>query len=412
MSQSEDIDKATVAIVGGGPAGLRAAEVAAESGGARVALLEAKRFVGRKFLVAGKSGLNLTNAESLPLFLDRFSDPKDRWVDLLDDFDNVAIRKWAEGLGFETFESAGGKVFPRPMKSAPLLRKWLARLQDDEERQVELRFNARLQSIEVEPSDTGPVLILDSGEKIAANAVVLAFGGASWASTGSDGSWTEILAPHGIELTPFEPANCGWEVDWPREFLELAEGQPLKNVVVSTPDNQHSRAGELSITRYGLEGGPIYHLGPVLRSMMPTPEIQIDFKPILSLEAVEEKLRSVKKNYVREAKRRLNLGDAAAALLKTHPGLGPWKDPRTLAEAIKRCPIQLSGPRPIDEAISTAGGVKWQELTTDLMLKKLPGVFIAGEMIDWEAPTGGYLLQGCFATGQRAGRGAVNYAMG
>ncbi|MDF1811650.1 MAG: TIGR03862 family flavoprotein [Verrucomicrobiales bacterium] len=396
---AQDGKQKKIVVAGGGPAGLRAAEVAAESG-ADVVVLEAKRYVGRKFLVAGKSGLNLTNAESPTTFAEKYtgSAPANRWQAILGEFCNDDLRAWAGDLGFETFESSGGKVFPRPMKTAPLLRAWMKRL---DSLGVKFRFKANVHSLE--PGQ----LTLDSGEHIAFDAAVLAFGGASWPSTGSDGTWLDLLAPHGVAIAPFQPANCGWQVNWPAELIEVADGLPLKNVVARCGTS--SVAGELMVTRYGLEGGPVYHLGPVLRGME-QPEIFLDLKPEISLEEVKKRLCPVKKNFVREARRRLRISNAGAALLKYLPNLGPWKDPEHLATVIKNCPVALTGPRPIAEAISSAGGIVWGELDRQLMLKKIPGVFVAGEMIDWEAPTGGYLLQGCFATGTIAGKGASAFA--
>lgn len=389
--------KKMIVVAGGGPAGLRAAEVAAESGAA-VVLLEGKRYVGRKLLVAGKSGLNLTNDEALESFVAKYSGPADRWRKLIGEFSNNDLRKWAAGLGFETFVSSGGKVFPQPMKAAPLLRAWIKRLRDLE---VDLRFNSRVVCIDER------LVHLQNGDSIPFDALILAFGGASWPSTGSDGSWADLFAPHQVALTPFEAANCGWEVDWPESMIPDIEGKPLKNIVGSTPG--HSCPGEITLTKYGIEGGPIYHLGPDLRKME-DPVITLDLKPTLSLDEVESRMSAVKKNYVREAKRRLKLCDAATALLKNLPQLGPWSDGGSIAGAIKALPIPLKGPRPIAEAISTAGGVAWSELDDSLMVSRLPGVFVAGEMIDWEAPTGGYLLQGCFATGERAAKGAIKFA--
>jgi len=368
--------------------------------------LEARRYVGRKFLVAGKSGLNLTNAESIETFQDRYSGPKERWSQLLGDFDNTALRAWAGELGFETFVSAGGKVFPKPMKAGPLLRAWMQRLAG---LGVSFRFNSRIISIEQGN------LTLEGGEKLFFDAAVLAFGGGSWPATGSDGFWRDMFNHQlSIGIAPFVPANCGWMVDWPESLLAEAEGLPLKNIVARCEDSSQKPirvAGELLITRHGLEGGPIYHLGPVLRAVA-KPVLVLDLKPDLSPDEVKDRLSTVRKNFVREAQRRLHLSDAAVALLRHLPNLGPWRDNQVLAGAIKHCQIPLQGPRPLEEAISTAGGVLWEELDENLMLKKLPGVFLAGEMIDWEAPTGGFLLQGCFATGKRAALGALAFVSG
>lgn len=395
-----------IAVVGGGPAGLRAAEVAATAG-ARVTVYEAMRSVGRKFLVAGKSGLNLTNDEDWEAFLMRYSGtefPVLLWKEILSDFDNRAIRQWASGLGIETFVASSGKVFPVPVsgtiKAAPLLRRWVERL-----RALGVSFQTGHRWAEIDAA--GNLTFRHGTDRVNPqhDATILALGGASWPQTGSTGTWVEILNSKGIEVTPLSSANCGWEVDWPNELLAEAEGLPLKNLELFAGGT--SRRGELVITRYGLEGGPVYHLGPALRALA-VPELVVDFKPDLTVEELTERLGPVKRNFVREAGRRWKLDPAVGALLKYLPDRGPWKSAEQLAREVKRCRIPLTGPRPIAEAISSAGGVSWSELDEGLMLKKIPGVFVAGEMIDWDAPTGGYLMQGCFATGSRAGKSAID----
>ncbi|MEM7011164.1 MAG: TIGR03862 family flavoprotein [Verrucomicrobiota bacterium] len=399
--------KPNIAVVGGGPAGLRAAEVAAESG-AEVTVYDVKRSVGRKFLVAGRSGLNLTNGEDFDAFLSRYQEtdfPEDLWRTILSNFDNQALRDWAAGLGIETFVANSGKVFPVPVngkiKAAPLLRRWIERL-----RKLGIRFQIGHRWIGLDEDQRIRFQIGDTVVSPRHDAVILALGGASWPQTGSDGRWTSILENAGVEIAPLTAANCGWEVDWPPLLLEAAEGLPLKNLELTT--GNISRRGELVITRYGLEGGPIYHLGPILRSMT-SPEVMIDLKPDLSVEDLTERLGGVKRNFVREARRRLKLDPAAAELLKHLPDRGPWKSADQLANEIKGCRIHLTKPRPVAEAISSAGGIRWSEFDDHLMLKKLPGIFVAGEMIDWEAPTGGYLMQGCFATGTHAGEAALKW---
>jgi uncharacterized flavoprotein (TIGR03862 family) len=238
---------------------------------------------------------------------------------------------------------------------------------------------------------------------LTADAIVLALGGASWPETGSEGTWTGILAGHGIEIAPWLPANCGWEVDWPAGLLARAEGAPLKNLTVRAGDE--SVSGELLITRHGLEGGAIYRLGRTLRAL-PQPRLEIDFKPQLTIEKMRERVLDLPDS--RDWFRAWKLSSAAIALLETFFA-GDCHDREHLISRIKNFPLALRGPRPIAEAISSAGGVRWSELDRALMLRKLPGIFVAGEMIDWEAPTGGYLLQGCFATGTRAGRTAAAY---
>ncbi|MBK1853581.1 TIGR03862 family flavoprotein [Verrucomicrobiaceae bacterium 5K15] len=396
-----------IAIIGGGPAGLRAAEVAAELG-ARVTVYDAMPSVGRKFLIAGKSGLNLTNGEAWSDFLEKYSGrslPESSWRKILTDFDHLALRQWALDLGIETFVASSGKVFPCPVdgtiRAAPLLRRWIEKL-----RARGVVFKTRHRWIGFTPAGHLHFHHQGSEIEVTADATILALGGASWPRTGSDGRWQQLLAAQGIHSEKFTSANCGWEVDWPAEILEVAEGLPMKNLELSA--GTMTRRGELVLTRYGLEGGPIYRLGPALRAQT-SPELHIDFKPNTSREELVAKMGSVRRNFVREARRRWKLDAATCALLKHLPDRGPWKSAEQLAGEVKHCRIPLTGPRPIEEAISSAGGIRWNELDENLMLQKMPGVFAAGEMIDWDAPTGGYLLQACFATGDHAARAALRF---
>lgn len=385
-----------IAIIGGGPAGLRAAEIAAEAG-AEVTLFDAKPSVGRKFLVAGKGGMNLTHSEPMEAFARRYSastESEERWSEILADFTPMDLREWARGLGAETFEAGSGRVYLKTLKAATLLRAWVARL-----RALGVRFEMRHRLVSVTPSSTIR-MEFSNGASAEADAMILAVGGASWPQTGSDGQWTHALENLGISIQPLMAANCGWEHDWSADFLSLAEGKPLKNVNTQAGDNQIR--GELLITRYGMEGGPLYALGKTLREM-PEPAIAIDLKPAHSHEQLVSKMESVRRNFSAEARQRWKLSDAAYALLARND----WTDVHSLAREVKNCVISLKGPRPIAEAISSAGGVCWSEIDSSLMLKKLPGLFVAGEMIDWEAPTGGYLLQGCFATGSLAAKSAL-----
>ena len=385
-----------IAIIGGGPAGLRAAEVAAEAG-AEVTLFDAKPSVGRKFLVAGKGGMNLTHSEPLEAFASRYSASTasgELWSSILAGFTPADLRDWATRLGAETFEAGSGRVYLKNLKAATLLRAWVARL-----RALGVRFEMRHRFASVTPGST--ILIsFSNGASAEADAVILALGGASWPQTGSDGQWTGALENLGTSIQPLVAANCGWEHDWNPDFLRLAEGKPLKNVTVRAGEKQFR--GELMITRYGIEGGPVYALGKTLREM-PTPSIAIDLKPAHSHEQLVSKMESVRRNFSTEARQRWKLSDAAYALLARKE----WTDVQSLAREAKNCVIPLKGPRPIAESISSAGGICWSEIESSLMLKKLPGLFVAGEMIDWEAPTGGYLLQGCFATGSLAARSAL-----
>jgi uncharacterized flavoprotein (TIGR03862 family) len=383
-----------VAVIGGGPAGLRAAEIAAMRG-MSVTIFDAMPSLGRKLLVAGKGGLNLTHGESMEKFVTRY-DGGDRvfWGNLLNEFNPSALREWAGGLGIETFQASSGRVYPKEMKAAPLLRRWITRL-----RELGVQIETRHRLVGIKPGRPHE-LSFSNGVTVHAPAVVFAMGGGSWSRTGSDGSWVECFATREIECRPLAPANCGWEHAWSAETLALAEGKPLKNIVVSADGQQ--AVGELLVARYGLEGGAIYQLGAVLRTMK-HPEIAIDFKPTFTREQLAAKMESVKRDFLNQARIRWKLSDAAHAILARKE----WHDVASLADEVKHCVIPLSGPRPLDEAISSAGGVAWSELDQDLMIRRFPGCFVAGEMIDWEAPTGGYLMQGCFATGTRAGNSAA-----
>ena len=388
-----------IAIIGGGPAGLRAAEVAA-AGGGRVTVFEAKASVGRKFLVAGKGGLNLTKAEPRERFAARYGGGE-MWASLIAEFDGEALRAWAAELGVETFVASTGRVYPREMKAAPLLRRWVLRLRASgvafaaHHRWIGMRRGSRW-ALDFQTPD-GP-------RSHDADAVVLAMGGGSWPETGSDGAWVSALVALGVSVAPLRAANCGWEFPWPASVLAVAEGQPLKSIVARVGEAEV--AGELLVTKYGLEGGAIYALGPALRAM-DAPVIEIDFKPTLTVEQLVAKMGPIRRNFPAEARQRWKLGDVALAIVREISGSREWESAEALAKFVKHCPLRLAGTRPIAEAISSAGGVRWSELDEALMLRKLPGIFLAGEMIDWDAPTGGYLMQGCFATGTRAGRGAV-----
>jgi uncharacterized flavoprotein (TIGR03862 family) len=388
----------TVLVIGGGPAGLRAAEVALAMG-ASVTLCDAQRSAGRKFLVAGRGGLNLTHGEPVENFPARFGDEPERWRDLLSEFGPTELRAWATDLGFETYVGTSGRVFPRGQKAAGILRAWLRRLRADGVRfRTSSRFIGLARQVDGWRADFENS---DGKFSLSAAAVVLALGGASWPETGSDGTWPPVLAAHGIEIARWMPANCGWEVEWPAHLLERAEGLPLKNLTVRA--GLESISGELLITRHGLEGGAIYRLGRTLRGM-DQPQLEMDFKPQLSTENLRERVANLphKEAWFRAWK----LSSAAIALLET---IFPddCKDRERLLARVKIFTLPLRGPRPIAEAISSAGGVRWSEVDDSLMLRKLPGVYVAGEMIDWEAPTGGYLMQGCFATGTRSGRSAA-----
>ena len=384
---------------------MRAAEVAA-AGGASVTLFDAKPSVGRKFLVAGRGGLNLTHTESLEHFATRYTgagQPSEFWRTLLAEFDADALRKWAADLGVETFAATSGRVYPRELKAAPLLRRWVHQL-----REAGVQFSMRHRWSGLRPAAQWQVDFQTEGERrtVHTDALILALGGGSWPETGSDGGWISVLEKLGVKIDPLTAANCGWDISWPPGVCALAEGQPLKNITARAGESMAT--GELLVTSYGIEGGAIYQLGPALRGMR-EPEIVIDFKPAHTVGQLVKKLGNCPRNFLAEARSRWRLSDAAFAILSNLPGGEGFTSAESLATTVKGCTLKLTGPRPLAEAISSAGGVRWSELNSALMLRRLPGVFVAGEMIDWEAPTGGYLMQGCFATSTRAARGALEW---
>lgn len=382
---------------------MRAAEVAAGAG-ASVVIYDAKPSVGRKFLVAGKSGLNLTNSAGFEDFVRVYSGdglPQGMWRECLASFDSKALCEWAAGLGIETFPTSSGKVFPRSMKAAPLLRRWVERLRA---MGVVFAMNHRWQGLQ-----PGSPLQLKfqtrEGEfQREHEAVVLAMGGASWPQTGSDGGWVKTLESLGVAIRPLQAANCGWECEWTDATRAQVEGKPLHNIHIWAGEER--AVGEVMLTRYGIEGTLMYHLGRALRAME-NPAVHFDLKPTFTEHQLVAKMESARRNFLKEARQRWKLTEAACAMVEQFHG--PFDSAASLAKVVKDCRIPLSKPRPLAEAISTAGGVAWSELDENLMVRRLPGVYCAGEMIDWEAPTGGYLLQGCFATGTWAGLSSVRY---
>lgn len=394
-------EKYDVLVIGGGPAGLRAAEITSAAG-LRTALADRMPSFGRKFLVAGRGGLNLTHSEPVGNFPARYGDASGHWRKLLADFSPDDLRAWAKDLGIETFIGTSGRVFPMTKQAAPLLRRWVERLR---RQGVTFRLRHTLLQLKCNEATWTAGFTTPKGmESIAARAMILALGGGSWPQTGSDGGWVKLLQSADVAIAPLAAANCGWEVDWPADFLAQAEGLPLKNVVVRA--GEQSVPGELLIAKYGLEGGAIYQLGRALRAMS-KPAIEIDLKPSFTIEQLAAKIGNAKPSQIfDQAARAWRLGRVAVALLQSR---APFSSAEKLAARTKNYRVELRGPRPIEEAISTAGGVRWDELDDGLMLKKLPGLFCAGEMIDWDAPTGGYLLQGCFSTATRASRGAIQF---
>jgi uncharacterized flavoprotein (TIGR03862 family) len=387
---------------------LRAAEVLAGAGFS-VSVYEQKPSVGRKFLVAGRGGLNLTHAEPLDAFVARYEAELPRWRALLETFGPEDLRAWAAGLGIETYVGTSRRVFPVGQQAAALLRRWVARLRGQG---VQLHVNHRLEALRPVQGKHGWNLQLhdlraDAPLETGADALILALGGASWPETGSDGTWPSFLRRLGVPITEWEPANCGFDVSWTAELLAAAEGLPVKNITLRV--GERVIAGEALITRYGLEGGALYQFARQLRAMSPR-VLEIDLKPQVSAEQLCARFPPANPDWDTLASA-WKLSPGARALLQ-HQALAPLDDPPQLANLAKGLRLPLGSPRPIAEAISSAGGVEWSGLTDDLMVREQPGLFVAGEMIDWEAPTGGYLLQGCFATGTQAAEGVQRFLAG
>lgn len=398
-----------VGIIGGGPAGLMAAEVARKAG-VEVDLFEAKPSVGRKFLIAGRGGLNLTHADPRPTFEQRYSRGASQVAAWLDTFDSAQLRSWAAGLGIDTFVGTSGRVFPSDMKAAPLLRAWVARLKHDG---VRLHMRQRWTGFDAEGLAVieGP----DGPRPLRARAIVLALGGGSWPQLGSDGAWLPWLAARGVPTVALEASNCGFHRPWSAFVRERFAGAPLKPVVAHWRDasgRDRRLQGECVLTADGLEGSLIYALGPDLRLAFAregAAEIGLDLVPGLELNRVRDALAKPRdgRSLSEVLRRRLKLDGAKAALLREVLEPADLADPVRLSAAIKRLPLRLGAPRPIAEAISTAGGIALPALDAQLGVKALPGWFACGEMLDWDAPTGGYLLTACFASGVVAGRAAA-----
>ncbi len=397
-----------VAIIGGGPAGLMAAEVLSQAGLA-VDLYDAMPSVGRKFLLAGVGGMNITHAEDFDPFVGRYRERAAALRPLLEAFSPEQLRAWIHGLGIDTFVGSSGRVFPTDMKAAPLLRAWLHRL-----REAGVRIHTRHRWLGWEPDGSlrlnGP-----QGElRVAADAVLLALGGGSWARLGSDGAWVQELGARGVIAAPLRPANCGFDVAaWSPHLRERFAGAPLKTVSLALP-GAAPRRGEFVITATGIEGSLVYALSAEIRQAIEqhgSATVALDLLPDHSLERITRALSKPRgsDSQARHLKRQLRLEGVKAALLRELTDEATRQRPEALAGAIKALPITLLRPRPLDEAISTAGGVPFEALDEGLMLRQLPGVFCAGEMLDWEAPTGGYLLTACFASGRAAARGMLSW---
>ena len=404
-----------VAVIGGGPAGLLAAQRLAEAGH-RVRIYEAQATVGRKFLVAGHGGFNLSNAEEPRGFAARYGAEAARFGPLLGHFPPEALRAWAADLGIGTFVGTSGRVFPvAAHKPAEVLRAWLGRLRElgvtIQTRHRWLGF-AGATGLRLRDESPDPAAEARREFTIEPAATVLALGGASWAKTGSDGAWVPLLQAIGVPIVPFAPANCGAEVPWSAFFTAKTGRTPLKNIALRVNDEPAIR-GEIMLTDYGVEGTPVYALTPRLRAALAgggPAVLRLNLKPDLPAPALLAKVRQRRPgaslpDFLRKA---LHLGPPVPTLLREARPDVATLGPEALAELLGAVPLPVLALRPLDEAISTAGGVAFAAVDEHLMLRQRPGTFVAGEMLDWEAPTGGYLLQGCFSTGAWVARGIIS----
>jgi hypothetical protein len=399
-----------VAIIGAGPAGLMAAEVLAQ-GGIGVAVYDAMPSAGRKFLMAGRGGLNLTHSEALPEFLQRYRAAKPHLAPAIEAFPPDALRAWSEALGQPTFVGSSGRLFPEAFKASPLLRAWLRRLDA-----LGVKFKLRHRWTGWDQNGKLLFQTADGQHRVGASATVLALGGASWPRLGSDGGWVKTLAARGVVVAPLLPSNCAFGVRWSPVFQERHAGHPLKNIALRFGDS--TVRGEVMLTQTGIEGGAVYALSAPLREEIRNHGSALVFvalRPDMATAELTARLSAArgKSSLATHLRRKLKLAPAAigliqeAALALDHPlTLMPIDE---LAVNVNSVPVLLTGIAPIARAISIAGGISFDELDADFMIRRLPGVFAAGEMLDWEAPTGGYLLQASFATGAAAGRGALRY---
>jgi uncharacterized flavoprotein (TIGR03862 family) len=406
-----------IAIIGGGPAGLMAADVLCQAGYA-VDLFDTMPSVGRKFLLAGKGGLNLTHSEDFGQFVTRYGARSSEMHALLQDFDAEAVRAWAASLGVPTFVGTSGRVFPTDMKAAPLLRAWLHRLKHPSTgRGLQMHMRHRWTGW---AEDGALTFEAPQGTvQVRASATVLALGGGSWSRLGSNGAWMPVLAHKGVATTPLLPANCGFDVQggWSEFFSDKFAGQPFKSVAIrvgAATEHQWHKAGEFIATATGVEGGLIYAASQLLRDEIIRnghSTLYLDLLPHMPLERVQAEVSHPRgtRSLSSHLKSRLHLEGIKSAILYEVLEKSVFQNPAELAAAIKALPIRLQATRPLDEAISSAGGVRFEALNPQLMSQQLPGVFCAGEMLDWEAPTGGYLLTACFASGKRAGQGVMDY---
>jgi uncharacterized flavoprotein (TIGR03862 family) len=399
-----------IAIIGAGPAGLMAAETIAQSG-SRVTVYDAMPSVGRKFLMAGRGGLNLTHSEPLATFLTRYREANPQLVAAIEAFPPDRLRAWCEALGQPTFVGSSGRIFPKALKASPLLRAWLRRLDA-----MGVQFSLRHRWVDWDEHGRLLFQTPDGPSAKDARATVLALGGASWPRLGSDGGWAATLRAKGVKVSPLKPANCGFTVAWSDVFRDRFEGEPLKGIALSFGDR--TVRGEAVITRSGIEGGAIYALSADLREAIigsGQAMVSVALRPDLQRSALVARLSAPrgKQTFSNWLRKSAQLPPVAIGLLQeTAMASGvslSLLSPEQLAEDINAVPLRLAGVAPIARAISSAGGIAFEEIDADFMIRRLPGIFAAGEMLDWEAPTGGYLLQACFATGAAAGRGALKW---
>ncbi len=415
----------TVAVIGAGPAGLMAAGVL-QSQGAQVHVFDAMPSVGRKFLLAGIGGLNLTHSEALPGFLARYAERAPALTPFIEAFGPDAVRAWALELGVGTFVGTSGRVFPKDLKAAPLLRAWLHRLRAGGDGRPPVQFHMRHRWLGWADDGTTLRFANPEGElAFAADATLLALGGASWSRLGSDGAWVPLLAARGIDIAPLRASNCGFDVastgagrsGWSEHLRERFAGEPVKPVAITAADSAgvvHRQQGEFVLTATGIEGSLVYAFSAGLRDAIAAQgqaTLTLDLLPQHTLEQVRTETRRPRgaRSLSTHLKSRLHLQGVKMGLL--HELLSPAQlnDPDALAGFIKALPLLVSAARPIDEAISSAGGVRFEALDARLMANAMPGLFVAGEMLDWEAPTGGYLLTACLATGRAAGQGVIDW---
>ena len=399
-----------IVVIGGGPAGLMAAETCVLAG-AQVDLYDAMPSVGRKFLLAGKGGLNLTHAEDGSDFMRRYGQRQQAITPWINEFSPQNLRHWAKQLGIDTFVGSSGRVFPADMKAAPLLRAWLHRL-----RASGVHFHMRHRWTGWQNNSLR--FNTPRGEVLKnADAVILALGGASWPQLGSNGAWLPLLAEKNVDIAPLEPSNCGFDVSWSEHFKTNFAGQPLSPIAIihqNAAGNSARRLGQFVITETGVEGSLIYALSGLFREQIKSQgsaQIHLDLLPDLPLHRAVQHCQHPRgsRSIAGHLQSRLNLRGVKTALLREFCSPETLQDPVMLANAIKALPVTLSAARPVAEAISTAGGIRLEAMNRDLMLKEIPGVFCAGEMLDWEAPTGGYLLTACFSSGKIAGKAAISW---